>query len=458
MSQELPQVVPATFPTVAIVGRPNVGKSSLFNAILNRRVAIVHSESGVTRDRIAARARWQEHSFQLVDTGGLGVYEGEIRNVDRWTTAIGEQVEAAISGADVLVMVADVMAGMTPLDGEIANRLRSCGKPVLLAVNKSDNPRLDASAAEFSRFGLNPVFPVSCLHRIGLDDLLDAVIEHLPAGEMPVEPELRLAVVGRPNVGKSSLVNRLLGQARVLVSEIPGTTRDAVDVPVRLRFGEEEVLAQLIDTAGLRLRRRADTAVEVFSIMRAENAVHRSHLALLVIEAGGPGPTGQDRRIARMINDAGRGCIIVANKWDLCKGTKQADALALIRDGMPFLAHAPVIFVSAKSGYQFGQLLDAVGMVRAQLGVRLTTGILNRVLADALARTPPPSHNGRFLKLFYATMTNDAPPTFLLFVNDPKLCSPSYQLYIAKALRRQLGLTALPIRIRLQARSRNKDA
>jgi GTP-binding protein len=451
------EVRTAALPTVAIVGRPNVGKSSLFNCMVGRRVSIVHEESGVTRDRIAALAYRDGGAFQVVDTGGLGVYAGEIRNVDRWTTAIGEQVDAAIAGADLLVMVADAAAGLTPLDSEIAARLRASDKPVLLTVNKADNPRLEGAADEFAQLGFSPVYPVSCLHRIGLDDLLDAVAEHLPGGHAPPEPELRLAVVGRPNVGKSSLVNRLLGEPRVLVSEIAGTTRDAVDVPVRLKFGQDEVSALLIDTAGLRQRRRADTAVEMFSILRAESAIQRAQVVLFVLEAGRTGPTAQDRRIARMIGDAGRGCIIVANKWDLCDDIKKAEAIEQVRYGLPFLTFAPVVFVSAKTGHQFDRMLDEIGSLREQLGVRLSTGILNRVLGDAIARTPPPSNNGRFFKMYYATMTGDTPPTFLLFVNDPKLCLPSYKQYLAKALRKQLGMTALPIRIELRARSRREE-
>jgi len=447
-----------TLPTVAIVGRPNVGKSSLFNAMLGRRVAIVHEESGVTRDRIAATARHNGVSFQLVDTGGLGMYAGETRGVDRWNKAIGEQVEAAIEGADLLVMVVDATVGSTPLDAEIADRLRLCGKPVLLAMNKADNPRLEAVADEFTNLGIAAAQPVSCLHRSGVQALLDVVAAALPVGDDLPEPELRIAVVGRPNVGKSSLVNRLLGQSRVLVSEVAGTTRDAIDVPVRLRLGAETVPALLIDTAGLRQRRRADTAVEMFSILRAESAVVRAQVVLLILEAGPEGiaPTSQDRRIARMVADAGRGCVVVVNKWDLCTGIKAPEAIAQVHHGLPFLTYAPVAFVSAHNGHGLGRMLDEVGTVRAQLALRLSTGILNRVIGDAMARTPPPSSHGRFLKVYYATMTAGMPPTFLLFVNDPRICSPSYQQYLAKALRRQLGLDTLPIRIELRARTRRE--
>jgi GTP-binding protein len=447
-----------TLPTVAIVGRPNVGKSSLFNVMVGRRVAIVHEESGVTRDRIAATTRHNGVSFQVIDTGGLGMYAGETRGVDRWNKAISEQVEAAMEGADLLVLVVDATSGSTPLDGEIADRLRLCGKPVMVAMNKADNGRLETVADEFSELGLGPARPVSCLHRNGVNALLDAVAAELPAGGDMAEPDLRIAVVGRPNVGKSSLVNRLLGQSRVLVSEIAGTTRDAVDVPVRLRFGQEEVPALLIDTAGLRQRRRADTAVEMFSILRAESAVERAQVVLLILEAGpeGVAPTAQDRRIGRMIADAGRGCVVVVNKWDLCTGIKAPDAIAQVHHGLPFLTYAPVVFVSAHNGHGLERMLDEVDTVRAQLGIHLSTGILNRVIGDAMTRTPPPSSHGRFLKVYYATMTGDMPPTFLLFVNEPRICTPSYRQYLIKALRRQLGLNTLPIRIELRARTRRE--
>ena len=308
-------------PLVAIVGRPNVGKSSLFNAVIGRRMSIVHEESGVTRDRVVSAASHRGRRFRLVDTGGLGMLEGEERGVDVWDRRIAQQAEAAVADADVLILVVDVEAGVAALDREVASRLRRTGKPVLVAVNKCDNPERVERSGEFSELGFSDIFPISCLHRGGLGDLLDAAAARLPevseaaaeAGEKP----FRIAVAGRPNVGKSSLVNALLGEERVIVSDVAGTTRDAVDVDFSFEYKGEQCPAVLVDTAGLRRRGKVDTVVEYFSVMRASAAIDRADMVLMVVEADPAGMTAQDRRIASLIEASGRGCVVVANKSDL---------------------------------------------------------------------------------------------------------------------------------------------
>jgi len=446
-------------PIIAIVGRPNVGKSALFNRIVGRRIAIVHEESGVTRDRIAAPGSHGGRHFLVVDTGGLGVLVKQ-KKVHVFDGLIRSQVASVIEEAAAIVWVVDCQDGASPLDFEMAELLRESTQRTIVAVNKADNAGLrDAGLAEFAPLGFPQLLPISCTQNTGVDELLDACVPLLPDAPAPAAegPGLRLAVVGRPNVGKSSLVNRLLGEERVIVSEIPGTTRDAVDVPFRIMDGDEEVPATLIDTAGLRRRRRVDSAVEFFSVTRAEKAIRRSDVTLLVLDAMTPG-TAQDRRIARLITEARKPCILVVNKWDLVSGgLKQRDLERLLRDFVPFMDYAPIVFVCALSGYNMSVLIEGLLRLREQMQVMIPTAVLNRFLQDIVARTPPPS-GAKPVKIFYATMTGNRPPRFLLFVNDKRICPGNYLQFLENRLRKAFfpGV-GLPVWVQLRQRRQAKE-
>ncbi len=444
-------------PIVAIVGRPNVGKSSLFNRIAGRRIAIVHEEPGVTRDRIVAPCQAGERHFLLVDTGGLGMFADETRT-PLFDGLIRTQVDTVLADADRIVWVVDARDGVTPLDRDLAAYLRVSGKTVILVANKADNPTVEqAAGAEFPTLGMGEALPISCTHNRGIGRLVEAVVRGLNApshGPAPRPNDLKLAVVGRPNVGKSSIVNRLVGGQRVLVSETPGTTRDAVDIPVAIVSPDGPMPVTLIDTAGLRQRREVHTAVEMFSVMRAENAIKRCDVALFVLDAGSPA-TAQDRRIARLIIDHRRPCIIVANKWDLAsRETRLADLRDTLRTKMGFLEYPPVLAISALSGYNFKALVASLHALRAQLDVRVPTGLLNQYLRDVFARTPPPSGAGnRFFKFYYATMLSTRPPHLVLVVNHTDLCPPHYLQFLVNRVRDAFypGL-GMPVWIEFKAR------
>lgn len=451
-------------PAIAIVGRPNVGKSSLFNTIVGRRLSIVHEMSGVTRDRVVAPLVRNGRRFELIDTGGLGMLAGESRKVDVWDSRIAEQVELAIEGADVLIFVANVRDGIVPLDAEVARRLHSSGKPVLFAANKCDNPELDAEAVEFMQLGFERVYPVSCLHRRGVNALVEAALRLLPeggAGEPAADAPapVNIAVVGRPNVGKSSLVNALLGEERVMVSDVAGTTRDAIDVDFQIRYQGELRPAVLVDTAGLRKKAKVDTVVEFFSVMRAQAAVTRADLVLFVVEASADGMTAQDRRIASMIRESGKGCVIVANKFDLCRDEHRLKQLqAELRRSLPGMSYAPAVFISARDRSNLGGLLDQIAEVMEQLELKIPTGVLNRVLADAVERNTPPVTGAAPLKLFYASVIGMKPPRILLFVNNPAYCAENYLTFLKNVLRQAFGLTGLPIELELRARPKKVES
>ncbi len=453
-------------PTIAIVGRPNVGKSSLFNAIVGRRLSIVHEMSGVTRDRVVAPLVRCGRHFQLIDTGGLGMLTGESRRVDVWDSRIAAQVEVAVADADVLILVANAQEGLVPLDEEVARRIRSAGKPVLLAANKCDNPALTRDSVDFARLGFEKVHPVSCLHRSGVNALIEEAIALLPVGEsggdsgMPVAGKpVNIAVVGRPNVGKSSLVNALLGEERVMTSDVAGTTRDAIDIDFTLRYRGENRPAVLVDTAGLRRTGKVDTVVEYFSVMRAKTAIERADLVLFVVEANPDGVTAQDRKISSMIQKSGKGCVVVANKFDLWKSEFKVRQLQEeLRSTLPGMGYAPVVFVSAHDRSNLDGLLDQVAEVMEQLELKIPTGVLNRVLADAFETNTPPVITRTPLKLYYASMVGAMPPKVLLFVNNPKNCADHYLAFLKNKLRAAFDLTGLPLELELRERPKKVES
>lgn len=430
---------------VAIVGRPNVGKSALFNRIAGRRVAIVHEESGVTRDRVAQEVTWGDERFELIDTGGVGLLD-RARAAGEIEAGTRRQVDVAIEDAAVVILVADITAGVVPLDREVANLLHASGKRVFLAANKADRPDLDGAASEFEPLGF-PVFPVAAVHHRGVSELMDAVTAQLPEQEDVTHANpLRIAVVGRPNVGKSSYVNKLLGHDRVIVSEVPGTTRDSIEVPFAIGEGAQARHYVLIDTAGMRKVTKVHNSVERFSVFRAEQSISRADVVVLMLDAV-QGPTVQDKKIAATILENRRGCILLVNKWDLAEGVKQKEYEAALRRVMFFLNFAPLVFASAKSGFNVKQSIGVIDHVAAQVSTRLTTGLLNRALHDAFARVQPPSLQGRPLKFYYATQTGERPVRVRLFVNDPRKATDAYTAYLESALRRTFGLEGAPLSI-----------
>lgn len=431
---------------VAIVGRPNVGKSAIFNRIARRRMAIVHNLPGVTRDRITTEVARGNQRFELIDTGGLGFIDGKVPD-DDIVAAARRQAEIAIHDAAVVILVTDITAGVTPLDREVARLLREAGRKVLVAANKADRPDRDAEALEMEELGF-PVFPVSALHNRGIDALMDEVVRLLPPGESPtVADPLRVAVVGKPNAGKSSFINRLLNSDRVIVSPKPGTTRDSIEIPFTIGKGPQARHYLLIDTAGLRKVRGAEDPVERWSVLRAEKSIEEADVVAFLIDAI-QGPTEQDKKIAGLIQEARKGCVLLVNKWDLASNspevTRKEYEDALKRE-LHFFAHVPVVFVSALTGYQVRRAIDTIDYVAEQLSKTLPTSTLNKILHDAVRRVAPPRVGGRPLKFYYATQTGTRPPRFRLFVNDPELQTPAYESYLIHALRAATGFEGAPI-------------
>lgn len=441
---------------IAVVGRPNVGKSSLFNRVAGRRVAIVHEESGVTRDRIVQECVRGEHRFLLVDTGGIGRVPGH-EDEDRFAAGIRLQAEAALGDAAVVILTVDLHAGLHPMDEEVASVLRQSGCKTLVAVNKADAAHYDVGAAEFARLGF-PCFPVSAKQNRGLDALLDAALAEIPIeiNETAEEP-LRVVIAGRPNVGKSSYINRLLRSDRVLVSDVPGTTRDSVEIPFQVGRGPQARHYLLVDTAGMRRKGKIDTAVEQFSLSKAEAAIKRASVVVHVMDAS-QGPTASDKKIAALINKHERGCVILVNKWDLAEGetTQRQYGPALVKT-MPFMGHCPVVFASAQSGYNVKRTIDAIDYVAGQVTVKLPTGILNRVLHQAYEQVSPPALKGRRLKLYYATQVGTDPIRIRIFVNRPDLVQPAYETYLIRQLRAEFGLEGAPVLLQFRSRSRQAD-
>lgn len=437
-----------SLPVVAVLGRPNVGKSTLFNRVLGRRQAIVEDVPGVTRDRNFARADWAGREFWLVDTGGY------VEEDEPLSAAVRKQVMAAIEEADVLAFVVDGKAGPAPMDQRIAELLRTVDRPIVLIVNKMDRLPHDPSYHDFWALGLGEPFPVSAISGRGSGEVLDAIVAALPpAPEEPVEEALQVAVVGRPNVGKSSFVNRLLGEERLVVSEIAGTTRDAIDT----RFHYDGRAIDFIDTAGLRRQSKIDPGLEYYASLRTEQAVERADICLLLIDATEEVHI-QDLKVAEKAIEAGCGLVIVANKWDLVeKDEKTADAYARhIRERAPSLAFVPVIFTSALTGQRVARTLEALLKVAEERRRRIATHEVNEVLDELTRRQPPPHHSGRPVKLLYGTEVAVAPPTFVIFTNDPRGITANYERYLLNGFRRQWGFEGVPLRIRFKSRQETR--
>lgn len=441
---------------VSLVGRPNTGKSALFNRIAKKRVAIVFDQPGVTRDRVTREVTMNDRRVMLVDTGGIA-FDKKVTN-DPLDEETRLQAALAVEDSAVCVIVVDSREGITPLDSEVIKRVRESGCPCMIAANKCDQEDDDWRAAEFERFGL-PVYAISAEHGRGVEGLIAAVVAKLPPAvedETALRP-LRVAIVGRPNAGKSSYINRLLNAPRVIVSEIAGTTRDAVEVPFTIGSGPEARHYMLVDTAGMKPHTKmSKTSVDNFSLFRSEQAIAEADVVLLLLDSV-MGPTMQDKRIAGKILEANRACVILMQKWDLAlkEGiTDEKKALSALRQMMPFLNFAPVVFCSNKSGYNIRRTVDAIDKAAASAGEKLPTGMLNRVITTATKKTLSPMVKGKRLKIYYGLQVSTNPQTIRLFVNDPKLVTPAYLSYIEKNLRARFGLEGAPIRIFLKARVR----
>ncbi len=433
-------------PIVSVVGRPNVGKSLLFNRLAGKRLSIVEDTPGVTRDRLYAPVQWRDREFLLTDTGGI-----EPHTDDEMLQFMRRQAMAAIDEADVIVLLTDVRTGVTAADEDIAAMLRRSGKPVVLAVNKADTVgEPPPEFYEFYKLALGDPIAVSALHGHGTGELLDACYAHFPEADPEPAPEdgvIRVAVIGKPNAGKSSLVNRILGQERVIVSDIAGTTRDAVDTP----FENETGRYIFIDTAGMRRQARVDEPIEKYSVMRAMQAVERADVCLILIDAK-DGVTEQDTKVAGFAHEAGKASVIVVNKWDLVsKETKtMADYETKVRTELSYMTYAPVAFISALTGQRVEKLFPLIRAAYEQSCLRIATGQLNDILRDAVARVQPPTDRGRRLKVYYMTQTGVRPPHFVLFCNDVELFHYSYRRYIENKIREVFGFVGTPIRMTIR--------
>ncbi len=433
-------------PIVAVVGRPNVGKSTLFNKLVGRRLSIVEDTPGITRDRLYGTCNWQNKDFLLVDTGGIET------GGDEMLSHIREQAQIAIDTAEAIIFVTDIRSGVTASDYEVATMLMRSGKPVILAVNKVDNVGAPpAELYEFYSLGLGEPVPVSSVHGHGTGDLLDAVCANLNFDEEEEDAyeRVQVAVIGRPNVGKSSLVNRILGEERSIVANEAGTTRDAIDVDIDNEYGK----FTFIDTAGLRRKAKVEEGVEKYSVLRALAAVERSHVCVIMIDATA-GFTEQDSKVAGIAHEAGKACIIVVNKWDLVEkdGKTMDETRKNLAQDFSFMSYAPILFISAKTGQRLGRLFELIQYVDAQNNMRITTGKINDLLARAVSRVQPPSDKGKRLKIYYMTQISTRPPTFVAFVNSAELFHFSYQRYIENQIREVFGMEGTPIRLYVRER------
>lgn len=438
-------------PIVAIVGRPNVGKSTLFNIFADSRISIVEDTPGVTRDRLYADAEWLDRKFTMVDTGGI-----EMQNTDSIAVSIRQQAEVAVREADVILFVCDARTGITNDDMEVAKMLRQSRKPVVLAVNKADTPKQEAEAYEFYNLGIGEPYLISASNRLNLGDLLDAVVEKFPEeGDEDDDSEdvIKVAIIGRPNVGKSSIFNDIIGQTRSIVSDVAGTTRDAIDVPVE-KDGQTYLF---IDTAGMRRKGKIDEPIEKYSIIRTLRAVDRSDVVLLVLNAV-EGITEQDKKIAGYAHEAGKGIVIVVNKWDLYPNKtvlSTEEFTKQIRHELIFMPYANVVYVSALTQQRISRLPEMIKDAAEANAMRISTSVLNQVVTDAVAMNQPPMEKGKRLKILYTTQVKVKPPTFVIFCNEPEIMHFSYQRYLENQLREAFGFKGTPINIIV--RGKNED-
>ena len=456
-----------TKPLVALVGRPNVGKSTLFNRLVGHRLAVVDDTPGTTRDRIEAESEWNGRAFTVVDTGGIEVLPERVARGGKPLSAhtplsvasaefipqIREQAEIAIEAADAVVLIVDATSGVTAADEQVAEILRRTSKPVFVAANKADSPKRRDEAVEFYALGLGEVFPISSLHGIGTGDLLDAVVAAFPPQEAEPEDEsIKIAIVGRPNVGKSSLLNAILGQERAIVSPIPGTTRDALDT----RIVWETLPVTLIDTAGIRRRGHIEVGVEKYSVLRALKAIQRADVALLLIDAM-DGVTAQDTHIAGFILEEIKSAVVVVNKWDAVPGKTgktMNEYTAHVRSALNFMDYVPVLFVSAKLGVRVESVLPTAVRVQEERLIRIPTGELNRIIREAMEKQAPPTKAGKRLNIYYATQPRTDPPTFVFHVNDTELVHFSYERYLENQIRAAYGFFGTPLRLSFRRRKR----
>ena len=429
-------------PTVAIVGRPNVGKSTFFNYIIGQRLSIVEDKPGVTRDRVYAECNWRGRNFTVIDTGGI-----EFGSEDLITSEIANQATIAMNLADVIIFLTDIKQGVTQVDKDIALILKKSNNPVVLVCNKADNyGKTSDDIYEFYNLGLGEPLPLSATNAIGIGDILDAIFEKLPEEDKDNvdEETIKVAIIGKPNVGKSSLVNKILGEERVIVSNVAGTTRDAIDSNFENEFGKYV----FIDTAGIRRKSKVNESIEKFSVMRTLLAIQRADVCLMMIDAT-EGVTDQDAKIAGEAHEAGKGIILVINKWDeVEKDTYTIDKFKKeVYNKLSYLTYAPIIFISAKTGQRVNKLYEIINQVASQNALRVSTSVLNEVLNEAIAVVQPPTDKGKRLKIYYMTQATTKPPTFVVFVNDKELFHFSYERYLINQLRKEFGLIGTPIRM-----------
>lgn len=433
-------------PIVAIVGRPNVGKSTFFNYIVGKRISIVQDEPGVTRDRVYADSSWKGRNFTLIDTGGI-----EPESEDIIISQMREQANIAINIADVIIFLTDIKQGVTASDKEISLMLKKSKKPVILVCNKADSyGKTPDDIYEFYHLGLGDPYPVSSVNALGIGDVLDAIYEEFPETEQKEDDTIiKVAVIGKPNVGKSSLVNKILGENRVIVSDIAGTTRDAIDSEFENEFGKYV----FIDTAGIRRKAKVEEKIEKYSVMRSLLAVERADVCLLMIDAN-EGVTEQDKKIAGEAHEAGKATIIVINKWDAYEKDEHTieQYKKQVYSQLAYLSYAPIIFISAKTGQRVHKLFELINQVASQNAMRISTSVLNQVLNEAIAIVQPPTDKGKRLKIYYMTQASTKPPTFVVFVNDKKLFHFSYERYLVNQIRKEFGLTGTPVRMMVRER------
>ena len=443
---------------IAIVGRPNVGKSTLFNRILKRRIAIVNEESGSTRDRLIADATFNGERFQIMDMAGIGVLDGETAR-DAVTAGAHRQIEKALDQAGIYILVVDAAQGVLPLDIEVAKRLHRYGKKVIVAANKVDNDSLEKGADDFLRFGY-PVFPISAIHNFGIDLLLECALSFLTpetdTAEQETEP-IKVAIAGRPNAGKSSFINRMLNDDRVIVSDVPGTTRDSVDIPFTVTSKGKRRNYLLTDTAGMRKSGKFASALDKYSVMRASDSIARADVVVIVLDAV-EGPKDQDKKIAAIACEYRKGCVLVVNKWDLAGEVTQKEYLAGLAEHVPFLDYAPVVFVSALTGYNIRQALEGISLVADNIESKLSTSTINKVLQTAQAKYPAPIIQQKRLKIYYGTQVRSNPIIIRLFVNYPERLTDNYKAYLINSLREHLELRGAAVVLSPQAHQQTKEA